>query len=69
MPYSLGKNIIMEYSHIQKLRYGARHMTMGKKKKRKRTYAEVRNKNVCFQVREYDECCAGLHVQSAEHSP
>jgi hypothetical protein len=42
--YSLCKNIAMEYSHVQKLRYGIRH-TVKEKRKKGVTPAVVRNKN------------------------
>jgi len=63
--YSLCKNIIMEYSHIQKLWHGVRQNEENTKGKKGRTNegrmpGVVENKGWCFQLRVYNDCCAGL---------
>jgi hypothetical protein len=64
--------IILEFSHVQKWRYGIRHRMMEKNGRSPvRTPAVVRNNDWCFQVRVYNGCCAGLHnkkFDGTEHS-
>jgi hypothetical protein len=60
--YSLCKNIVTEYSHIQKWRCRIKHRIKGKRKKEMQGKTkEQRKKEWYFQARVYYGCCAGLH--------
>jgi hypothetical protein len=68
---SIGKNIVMEYSHVQKWRYeeGIVWQRKASKKERneERTSAVVQNTDWCFRIRVYNGCCTGLHnIQNSE---
>jgi hypothetical protein len=77
--YSLYKNIVINYSHTQKWRYGIRQRMKGEKKysggmsltKKSlvRTPVVVQNKNLRFQVRLYNGCLAGLHTITNSKAP